>query len=101
MIMNNDKELFKDINIRLGFQYSMNVDKVINQVLRGDYERLQAITRGYGKYTNKTLRARKFDLAKAKEYFAKAGWTKKKMVKVSSLKVIKHLPQQLHMAQLA
>ena len=53
MVMNNDHDLFKDINVRLGFQYSMNVDKVINQVLRGDYERLQAITRGYGKYTNK------------------------------------------------
>ena len=77
MIMNNDKELFKDKNVRLGFQYSMNVDKVINQVLRGDYERLQAITRGYGKYTNKAIKARKFDIQKAKEHFAKAGWTKR------------------------
>ena len=42
MIMNNDKELFKDIKYPTRFSYE-NVDKVINQVLRGDYERLQGL----------------------------------------------------------
>ena len=58
----------------------MNVDKVINQVLRGDYERLQAITRGYGNILTKHL-GLEIDLAK-EEYFAKADG-QKEMVKVS------------------
>ena len=62
--MNNDHPLFSDINVRLGFQHSMNVEKVIKQVLRSDYERLEATTRGYGKYTNHNIKARKYDLKK-------------------------------------
>lgn len=77
MTLNENYGLFKDPLIREAFHYAMNVDKVIDQVLRGDYERLQGISRGYGKYTNLKIKARKFDLKKAQDLFAQAGWTKR------------------------
>jgi microcin C transport system substrate-binding protein len=77
MWMNLDKWPFQDINVRKALSHSMNINKVINTVLRGDYERLQNGYTGYGPYTNKSIRARKFDLNKAEEYFKKAGWDKR------------------------
>lgn len=74
MWMNQDVELFKDINVRLGFQHAMNVDKVLKTVLRGDYERLNSNAEGYGKATDKTIKARPFDLKLADQYLTKAGW---------------------------
>ena len=77
LYLNNDFEIFKDQNVRLAWQHSMNVDKVLKQLLRGEYDRLQGISQGYGKYTNPAIHAREFDLAKAEEYFKKAGWTQR------------------------
>jgi microcin C transport system substrate-binding protein len=64
MVLNQSIDIFKDKNVRLAFHHAMNVDKVINQVLRGDYNRLQGISRGYGKYTNESIKARPFDIKK-------------------------------------
>ena len=75
--MNMDREIFKDINVRIGFSHAMNVDKVLATVLRGDYERLQTGATGYGPYENKTIRARTYDLKKVDEYLGKAGWGKR------------------------
>ena len=69
--------LFQDRNVRLAFHHAMNVDKVIHQVLRGDYSRLQGISQGYGDYTNPSVKARDFDLEKADDYLKKAGWTER------------------------
>ena len=77
MWMNLDKPMFKDINVRLGVAHAMNIDKVISTVLRGDYLRAQNCDIGYGEFTNKTIKAREFDLKKAEEYFKKAGWEKR------------------------
>jgi microcin C transport system substrate-binding protein len=74
MVLNQSIDIFKDKNVRLAFHHAMNVDKVINQVLRGDYNRLQGISRGYGKYTNESIKARPFDIKKAGELLDKAGW---------------------------
>ncbi len=74
MWLNQDDPLFKDINVRLGFSYAMNIHKVIQNVLRGDYERANTNSEGYGEYTNDKIRAREFDLKKADEYLTKAGW---------------------------
>lgn len=72
--LNQDIPVLKDINIRLGLAYSLNIDKVNEQVLRGDYVRKHNIHSGYGAYTDRELRAREYDLNKANEYFEKAGW---------------------------
>ncbi|TBR26250.1 ABC transporter substrate-binding protein, partial [bacterium] len=75
--LNMDVPLFKDKEVRLGFQHSMNVDKVLKTVLRGDYERLNSNAEGYGNATDKTVKARPFDLALAEEHFKKAGWAQR------------------------
>ncbi len=74
IFLNLDNELFKDKNVRYGIAHSINIQKMIDTVLRGDYERLHTSHTGYGKYTNTELRARDFDLDKAEEYFVAAGW---------------------------
>jgi microcin C transport system substrate-binding protein len=74
MWLNMDDPLFKDRDVRLGFQYAMNVDKVIKTVLRGDYERLRSNTEGYGAYTNRDIPERAFSVAKADHDLALAGW---------------------------
>lgn len=76
MWLNQDYPLFKDINVRKAFGHAMNVEKVLKTVLRGDYERLHASHTGYGEFTNKKIRARKYDLKKVDEYLKKAGWSK-------------------------
>ncbi|MBT3983695.1 MAG: ABC transporter substrate-binding protein [Bacteriovoracaceae bacterium] len=77
MWMNLDREIFKDINTRKGFSHAMNVDKVLKTVLRNDYERQHNAATGYGKYSNESIKARKFDLKKAGSYLKKAGWEKR------------------------
>jgi microcin C transport system substrate-binding protein len=77
MTFNQAVPLFKDKNVRLGFSYAMNIEKVLKQVLRGDYSRLESNTMGYGDYDNKNVKARRFNLKKADEHLNKAGWTKR------------------------
>jgi len=63
-----------DLNVRLGLAHSINIEKVINTVLRGDYERLETHHVGFGDYSNATIKPREFDLDKADQYFSNAGW---------------------------
>ena len=77
MYLNQDDEILKDKNVRIGLAHAINVEKTITTVLRNDYERLHSGYIGYGKYTNKNIRARKFDLLKVDEYLNKAGWDKR------------------------
>ncbi|VFQ42436.1 extracellular solute-binding protein [Desulfoluna butyratoxydans] len=74
--LNEDREIFKDRNVRLAFAYAMNVDKVINKVLRGDYFRLKQAYQGYGEYTDETIEARPYDIDKVAEYMTASGWTR-------------------------
>lgn len=77
LILNQKIDVLKDKKVRVAFQHAMNVDKVINQVLRGDYRRLQGISRGYGDYSNPNIKARLFDLKKADKLLDEAGWSKR------------------------
>jgi microcin C transport system substrate-binding protein len=72
--LNPDKDIFKDINVRYAFAHAMNIQKVIEKVLRNDYLRLEHGFVGYGPYSNNTINARRFDLAKVDHYMKKAGW---------------------------
>ncbi len=72
--LNQDNPILKDINVRKGLAYALNIDKVNQQVLRGDYQRKHTIHSGYGDFSNLDIRAREYDLTKANEYFEKAGW---------------------------
>lgn len=72
--LNQDREIFKDINVRYAFAHAMNIEKIINKVLWGDYFRLEHGFVGYGRYSNNTIKARRFNLTKVSQYMGKNGW---------------------------
>ena len=74
MWLNQDKNIFKDKNLRYAFAHAMNIEKVIEQVLRGDYFRLENGCMGYGPYTNEKIKARRWDLEKVHQYMTESGW---------------------------
>jgi microcin C transport system substrate-binding protein len=72
--MNLDREIFKDVNLRYAFAHAMNVEKVITDVLRNDYFRLESAYVGYGPYTNKAIKARRYDIGKVEALMTQSGW---------------------------
>lgn len=74
MFLNLDHRLLADRNVRLGIAHAMNFDRVIETVLRNDYERMQTFNEGYGDYDNTDIRARPFDPKLAARHFAEAGF---------------------------
>ena len=62
-------------DVRLGINHAINWQKVIDVVFRGDAGRLPGWTKGYGPVDNNEIMARPFSISKAREYFAKAGYT--------------------------
>ncbi len=61
-------------DVRLGIQYASNWALVLSNYFRGDFTRLDSAQVGYGEYSNPEVRARPFDIALAREHFAKAGF---------------------------
>ena len=76
VFINQDHPLLADLNIRVGLHHAFDMDKVISVVLRDDAVRMQSAAAGYGRFTNPNVKARPYDPAKARESFAKAGFTK-------------------------
>lgn len=76
MWLNQDKQMFKDRRLRNAFAHAMNIGKVINNVLRGDYFRLAQAFFGYGQYTDYTIKPRTYDIAKVQDLMMSAGWTR-------------------------
>lgn len=72
--LNTADPLLSDKNIRLGIAHSINFQRVIDTILRGDYERMETFQLGFGPYDNKSIKPRKFDLKRASEYFEAAGF---------------------------
>ncbi len=77
MWLNSADPILSDRNVRFGLAHSMNVQRVIDTILRGDYERMRTHYEGMGDYTNLDIQPRRFDLAKAEEYFELAGWAER------------------------
>ncbi len=75
--LNQAKAPFDNKNVRYGVAHSLNFNKVINTVLRGDYTRSNALHIGFGQYSNTAIKARTFDLDKADNYFKQAGFIKR------------------------
>lgn len=72
--LNQDKEIFKDPNIRYAFAHAMNMDRLLNGLLRGDYSRLHNYNTGFGAYSNTKIRARTFDVKKVEALMSQSGW---------------------------
>lgn len=75
--MNSSRPLLNNVEVRLGIQYAANWDLVIRNYFRGDMERLNTQQDGYPEFTHPTLTARPFDIQKAQEHFANAGFTRR------------------------
>jgi microcin C transport system substrate-binding protein len=75
--MNTSKPFLNDQNVRIGINYATNWQLVIDRFFRGDYSRLQTSSDGYGEFSHPTLKAREYDIDKALEHFAKAGFTQR------------------------
>lgn len=73
--MNLSRDKLKDRNVRLGLAHSMNYEKVIQVSFWGDYNRLPGFVDGFGDFVNPAVKPWPFDPAKAREFFAQAGFT--------------------------
>ncbi len=76
MWLNQDKPVFKDKLVCYAFAHAMNIQKVIDNVLRKDYFRLPQAFFGYGKYTNSQITPRTYDIKKVKVLMLQAGWSR-------------------------
>ncbi len=72
--INTSVPLLDNRDVRRGIQYATNWDLVIEKFFRGDFTRLNTASDGYGEFTHPTLKARPFDIDKALEAFAAAGF---------------------------
>ena len=77
MWINTSKGLLDNRDIRVGIQYASNWDLVLEKFFRGDYARMKTSSDGYGEFTHPTLQPREFDINKAQEAFARAGFTER------------------------
>ncbi len=76
-IINESKPFLDNNDIRIGINYAANFDLVIEKYHRGDAVRMRTTADGYGPLTHPTLQPRSFDVTKAMEHFAKAGFSKR------------------------
>jgi microcin C transport system substrate-binding protein len=74
MWLNQDKKIFSEKYMRLAFAHAMNIEKVIEKVLRGDYFRLAQPFFGYGEYTDYTIVPRQYDIKKVESLMMEQGW---------------------------
>ena len=80
IVFNTKFPLFSDVNVRRGMYYAINMKKMIDTVLRGEYALFHNIGIGHVfngiNFDDDTIRKPGFDPAKAAELFAKAGFDK-------------------------
>lgn len=75
--INSSRPLLDNGEVRLGIQYAANWDLVISNYFRGDMQRLKTQSDGYPDFSHPTLTARPFDIDKALEHFANAGFSQR------------------------
>jgi microcin C transport system substrate-binding protein len=75
MYLNVTKPPLDDRNVRIGIQHSMNWQKVIDVMFRGDYTRLNSFQEGMGIFSDPSIRARPYSVEAARTAFREAGYT--------------------------
>jgi microcin C transport system substrate-binding protein len=73
--INESMPILDDVNVRIGIAYASNMDLVCKQYFRGAASVQKTASDGYGWDPNPGVRPRPFDPDKAREAFAKAGFT--------------------------
>jgi microcin C transport system substrate-binding protein len=76
LYLNTQKPLLSDLNVRVGLQHATDFQRVIDGFYRGDYERLNQFSEGLGKFTDPSIRPRRYSPELARAAFAKAGFTR-------------------------
>jgi microcin C transport system substrate-binding protein len=76
LYLNTQRPLLSDLNVRVGLQHATDFQRVIDGFYRGDYERLQQFSEGLGKFTDPSIRVRRYSPELARAAFAKAGFTR-------------------------
>lgn len=76
LYLNTQRPMLSDVNVRVGLQHATDFQRVIDGFYRGDYERLQQFSEGLGKFTDPSLRVRRYSPELARDAFAKAGFTR-------------------------
>ena len=72
--MNVTKPPLDNRDVRIGIQHSMNWQKLIDVMFRGDYDRLNSFNDGYTLFSDPDIRARPYSVRLARQYFARAGY---------------------------
>ena len=75
LYLNTAEKPLDNKDVRRGLAYATNWQRVIDDIFRGDYSRLDGFSSGYGEITNPDVKARPFSIEKAREAFARAGYT--------------------------
>ena len=75
--INTSRPLLDNQDVRIGIHYASNWDLVIDSFFRGDFARMRTSSDGFGEFSHPTLTARPFDIEKAQEHFANAGFTER------------------------
>jgi microcin C transport system substrate-binding protein len=75
--INTSRPLLDNRDIRVGINFATNWQLVIDKFFRGDYTRMQTSSDGYGEFTHPTLKAREYNIEKAQDAFARAGFTER------------------------
>ncbi len=73
--MNTARPLLDNKEVRIGINYATNWQLVIDKFFRGDYDRMNTAEEGFGEFSHPTLKSRDYNIEKALEHFAKAGFT--------------------------
>ncbi|MFT5481740.1 MAG: microcin C transport system substrate-binding protein [Halieaceae bacterium] len=74
LYLNVQRAPLDNLDVRLGVQFASNWQLIIDKLYRGDYRRVNSWADGYGPFTHPTIKARPYNLVRAREYFAKAGY---------------------------
>ncbi len=72
--INTSRQHLDDRDVRMGIQYATNWDLVIESFFRDDYSRMNTASDGYGDFTHPEIEARPYDIDRALEHFAAAGF---------------------------
>ena len=80
IVLNVKTPLFADVDVRRGLYYAINMQKMIDTALRGEYARYHNIGLGHvfggQSFDDNTIRKPDFDPVKAGALFDKAGYSK-------------------------
>ena len=74
LFLNTFQSPLDNRDVRIGLHHAIDFQRVIDTFYRGDYERLNQFSEGYGEYTDRSIRARPYSPRLAREAFARAGY---------------------------